>query len=163
MNKAFAIKNKEGKYLDNCQDFETTNIYDARLFDDYEEALSFSPKDCEVVKVTINEEQVKNYNVTLTYAYGKEYVDKLKEKNKKLTEANKQLKQQLKEKDKQLEQLDTMIKTLPNHDTEIELQIRKQVCNKIRDYDRITNKQKTSYTEYVIGLCEILNQIEQGE
>lgn len=42
-------------------------------------------------------------------------------------------------------------------------QIRKQVCDEIRTYDRTTNKQKVSYTEYVMGLCEFLDQVEQGE
>lgn len=55
--KVYAIKNKKGKYFDDFQDFETNNICDARLFDTYEEALSFCPKncDCEVVEITIAE------------------------------------------------------------------------------------------------------------
>lgn len=39
---------------------------------------------------------------------------------------------------------------------------RKQVCAEIRKYDICTNKQTTSYTDYVSGLCERLKQIEKG-
>ena len=37
-----------------------------------------------------------------------------------------------------------------------------QVCEKIRQYDVNTNKQKTSYTDYVIGLIELLGQLENN-
>lgn len=52
--KVYVIKNKEGKYLDFCQDFETNNICDARIFT-YEEAVRFCPKNCRVVEITIVE------------------------------------------------------------------------------------------------------------
>ena len=38
---------------------------------------------------------------------------------------------------------------------------KKYIINKIRQYDLKTNKQETSYTEYVIGLCELLDELEK--
>lgn len=56
--KAYVIKNKEGKYLDECQDF-IDGLYNARLFTDIDEISLFIQKDCRVVEVTIAEEDLE--------------------------------------------------------------------------------------------------------
>lgn len=104
----------------------------------------------------------------------------------KLQQENKELKEQLAEKDKEIKRLKYLLLDKENKSTFFEQLynqtiedakvvkdcgsftalnkiIRKQVCDEIRTYDRTTNKQKVSYTEYVMGLCEFLDQIEQGE
>lgn len=89
----------------------------------------------------------------------------------------KELQQQLAEKDKEIEKLNLMIKTLPNHDTEIEQQIRKQVCDEIREKlneieKSITNniflaneiiKTQTKQKEVYKNIFKILDQIEQAK
>lgn len=86
---------------------------------------------------------------------------------KQLEDQNGELINELAEKDKEIAELNVF------HDLYLDpkeycmqgifKQIRKQVCDKIRKFDIKINKQKTSYTEYVIKLNELLDKIEQGE
>lgn len=70
---------------------------------------------------------------------------------------------------KEKEKLNCMIETLPNHDTEIEQQIRKQICDEIRDklpYYKYSFQEPEVPRVDVIEIRDmefILDKIEQGE
>lgn len=145
--KAYAIKNKKGKYLDYCQDFETSSICDARLFDNNEEALNFCPKNCEVVEITIAEgdleQEVEELKTRISELQDKDWyeacIKQLEEQNDKL----------IKERDRQIKEYSNYFKSfgckdfaefqeliglakISANDKERDDTIRKQVCDKIR-------------------------------
>ena len=68
----------------------------------------------------------------------------------------------LAEKDKEIEKLNLMIKTLSNHDLEMEKEIRHQVCNEIREKAEVFGTGVTGILGYMITI-PLLNQIEKGE
>lgn len=58
-NKKYAVKNKEGKYLGISQNFETCDLVKAKLFDTPKRAFRACPEECEIVKITIAEGDLK--------------------------------------------------------------------------------------------------------
>lgn len=77
---------------------------------------------------------------------------------------------QLAKKDKEIETLRFTIDEMSNANKNIhkafevlDKNLRHQICEEIRQYDMKTNKQKSSYTEYVEGLWKKLKQIEKGD
>ena len=184
--KAFVIKNKEGEYLEEGKDMygEDTIIWhkDIVYADIYSSKgiaeMKLEPfyRDCEVVEVTIAEgdleQQLDKAEQELAF-----YEDEIKNRGtcglceKLENEQIKKLEQQLKEKDKKIEKLDIMIKTLPNHDAEIEQLIRKQVCGEIKEYmakeygisveDMPTYYHSLAWS--VKDIYELLDRIEQAK
>lgn len=167
--RAFVIKNKEGKYYRRYFDAGYVEFVDhfsfAELYTEKEGAddtkdfilrnkYKFNIENLEVVEITIVEGNLEQ---------------QLAEKNKEIEE----LKTRASEKDKEINKLSEEhlemsgdMKTYKNlwlAEQRKNKEILKQVCDKIRTYDRITNKQETSYTGYVEGLCEMLDRIEKGE
>jgi len=80
------------------------------------------------------------------------------------------LEQELTEKDKEIEKLNLMIKTLPNHDAELEQTIRKQVCDEFKkaifeeSYIKTEEEAKYIVDDIDVGtILEIIDKIEKGE
>lgn len=87
-------------------------------------------------------------------------IDKWMRTCENLQEHIKEQEEELAEKNKEIEKLNLMIKTLPNHDTEIEQEVRKQVCDELRDYfGRFT----PIFIQVKTDVLDKLDQIEKGE
>lgn len=129
--------------------FATQEEAEQKLIDKLQDERDFERRDKTYI--------VKQLNDPNDYVIREDYI--------KLEQRNKQLEEQLEEKDKEIEKLAIMIKTLPNHDTEIEQLIRKQVCSEIREkleMDEYNTCENTAWCVYLDYLKEILDQIEQS-
>lgn len=143
---------------------------------------------CEVVEVTIAEGDLETYIDKLQEERDFEVIDKtliVKQLNDPNQYVNREdyikLEQRLAQKDEKIKSLQNQLviwqvgnKIANQYSQEIlekyqqklqelELQIRHQVCDKIRHFDLMINKQGISYTEYVTKLLELLIDIEKGE
>lgn len=100
--RAFAIKNKEGKYKTSCSEY-INSLWQADIFDDYELALCYCLDSEKPVEVTIAEGDLQQQLAEMTEKY-----NACQEARKLEAEFNsqdkKELKQQLAEKDKEIKQ-----------------------------------------------------------
>lgn len=128
----------------------------------------YSFKDQQIAELKAENERLKEENSTkksISDMVGKigECNNALEEynttrQNKILMFSNQKLLHQLEEKDQEIEYLKEFLSM-----SSLTKEVTNQVCNKIRAFDTNINKQKTSYTDYVCSLMDILDQIEKGE
>lgn len=136
------------------------------LLSDYKKQLAELKAEITPSNKELLPQEYDNYNLADKLRYRESQVRIASEREKQYDDKIWRLEQQLKEKD---DEIKNMRKTALHYrdfcitnEQEIKENNTKQVCEKIRRYDIMTNKQATSYTDYVIGLVKLLDQIKKG-